>query len=170
MLIESEFKLQADGKLQFNTGITHPEPDVRCYKDAAHIFMQQTDEPGDKPLYYMYRNVALTVDLGIFQESGIRYDITTILPIKIGQEYNKTIGHFHPTKPNSSETYPEYYEVLAGEALYILQKNARSGDVEEILAIEAKKGDKVFIPSGYGHVTINPGDQLLVIRYVVVIV
>lgn len=162
MKIGSDFKLQEDGTLQFVPEITHPEPDIRFYKDAAHVFMNKTEMPGDTPLYYMYRNVALTEDIELFNQSDIRYDITILLPLKIGREYNKTIGHFHPNKPNSSETYPEYYEVLAGEALYVLQKNSRSGDVEEIMAVEAKEGDKVFIPPGYGHVTINPGDQPLV--------
>jgi glucose-6-phosphate isomerase len=161
--IGNEFKLHDDGTLQFISELTtHPEPDIRCYEDAAHVFMNQIDLPGDTPLYYMYRNSALTKHEELFQQAGIRYDLTVILPKKIGQEFNKTIGHFHPNKPNSSESYPEYYEVLAGEALYILQKNSRSGDVEEIMAVEAKVGDKVYIPPSFGHVTINPSNQPLV--------
>lgn len=168
MKIERDFKLQEDGTLQFVPEIiSHPEPDIRCYSDAAHVFMTETDLPGNTPLYYMYRNVSLNEHTELFRQTGIRYDITVLLPLKVGQEYNKTVGHFHPIKPNSSETYPEYYEVLSGEAIYILQRNSRSGDVEEIMAIEAKKGDKVYIPSGYGHVTINPGEQPLVMANLV---
>lgn len=162
MLIGIDLDLAPDGKLIFAENIQHPEPDTRYYGDAKKVYMDPTDDPEDKPLYYMYRGVYRQGDQEIFAQRGIRYDLTVILPGKIGQEYHKTVGHFHPNKPNNSESYAEYYEVLAGEALYILQKNSRSGEVEEIMAIEAKKGDKVFIPPNYGHVTINPGDTPLV--------
>lgn len=162
MLLGIEWDLAPDGKLIFADNIHHPEPDIRYYRDAKNVYMERTDDPGDKPLYYMYRGVVREGDQEIFAQNGLRYDLTVILPGKIGREYHKTVGHFHPNKPNHTETYAEYYEVLAGEALYILQKNSRSGEVEEIMAIEAKKGDKVFIPPNYGHVTINPGDTPLV--------
>ncbi|MBC7335531.1 MAG: hypothetical protein H5U01_04570, partial [Clostridia bacterium] len=53
------------------------------------------------------------------------------------------------------------------EAFYLLQKNSRSGDVEEIIAVEAKKGDKVYVPPNYGHVTVNPGEDFLVMANLV---
>src|SRR5690606_21030422 len=31
-----------------------------------------------------------------------------------------------------------------------------------VRVVAAKKGDRVYIPSGFGHVTINPGDEPLV--------
>ncbi|WP_227761786.1 glucose-6-phosphate isomerase family protein [Zhaonella formicivorans] len=162
MLAGKDFELEPSGLLKFADHVVHPEPEIRLLEDARNVFMKKTAEPGDKPLYYMYRGVHYEGDAQLFADNGIRHDLTVILPGKIDREYNKTIGHFHPAKPNSSETYPEYYEVLHGEALYVLQKNSRSGEVEEIMAVEAKKGDKVFIPSGYGHVTINPGEMPLV--------
>ncbi|KKM09038.1 hypothetical protein SY88_21210 [Clostridiales bacterium PH28_bin88] len=148
--------------LNFSDEIFHPEPDIRRLKDARYVLAAETDMDGNTPLYYMYRGVYRKQDWEIFLEHDIRYDITVLVHGTIGREFVKTVGHFHPVKPNSTETYPEYYEVLHGEAIYLLQKNSRSGDVEEILAVEAKKGDKVFIPPGYGHITINPGDSYLV--------
>ncbi|MDN5347241.1 MAG: glucose-6-phosphate isomerase, archaeal [Clostridia bacterium] len=150
-----------DGMLTFASGIIYPEPDVRYLKDAIPV-LQAAITPSDRPLYYMYRGVCWEKDQDLFLQHDIRYDLTVILPGTLGREYIKTVGHFHPLKPHSSESYPEYYEVLDGEAFYLLQKNNRSGEVEEIMAVEAKKGDKVFIPPGYGHVTINTGDRPLV--------
>lgn len=162
MFLGKDFELQPNGMLKFAEHIIHPEPDVRHFHDASNVFMDHEAKAENVPLYYMYRGVTVKDHLPLFRAAGIRYDLTIILPLRIGQEFNKTVGHFHPVKPNSSDTFPEYYEVLFGEALYILQKNSRSGEVEEIMAVEAKKGDKVFIPSGYGHVTINPGETPLV--------
>jgi len=160
LLNEQCFFLNSNGLLSFAEDIVYPEPDIRRLQEMRHVLFQGMD--GDTPLYYMYRGVFRQCDRDIFLSNNIRYDITVLVSGKIGREYVKTVGHFHPLKPNSSDTYPEYYEVLLGEAIYLLQKNSRSGDVDEIMAVEAQKGDKVYIPPNYGHVTINAGDTPLV--------
>ncbi|MGB9662392.1 MAG: glucose-6-phosphate isomerase family protein [Moorellaceae bacterium] len=167
MLLGKDFFLKADGLLEFAPGVVFPAPDIRRLTDALPVLYATDIMPDDRPLYYMYRGIYFAKDEAIFVKNDIRYDITVILPGTIKGEYIKTVGHFHPLKPHSSETYPEYYEVLEGEALYLLQKNSRSGDVEEIIAVEAKKGDKVYIPPAYGHVTINPGPTPLVMANLV---
>ena len=80
----------------------------------------------------------------------------------MGGEYVKTKGHYHPLSP-SGIGYPEFYQVLAGEALYLLQRN----DLDDIVVITAKAGEFVLIPPGYGHVTINPGMETLVMANLV---
>ncbi|MHB1126102.1 MAG: glucose-6-phosphate isomerase family protein [Bacillota bacterium] len=167
MILGQDFSVNAEGLLDFEGDIVHPKPDVRSLKDAVEVLHDQDITPDNRPLYYMYREVCYPEDLELFREHQIRYDITVILPGVIGKEFIKTVGHFHPVKSHSSETYPEYYEVLSGEALYLLQKNTRDSDVEEIMVIEAKKGDKVYVAPGYGHITINPGDQPLVMANLV---
>ncbi len=161
MILGKHFNLKPDGLLTFISEVSAPEPSIRLLSEARPV-LYAPKAPGSQHLYYMYRNVCLKQDYQLFKQHGIRYDITVILPGTIGGEYIKTIGHFHPLKPHSSETYPEYYEVIDGEAIYLLQKNNRSGGVEEIMAIEAKQGDKVFIPPSYGHITINPGNKPLI--------
>jgi len=161
MILGKHFSVEPSGFLTFAPEVSAPKPDIRRLSDALPVLYAEAP-PSDQPLYYMYRGVYLEKDRQIFEQHDIRYDLTVILPGTIGEEYIKTVGHFHPLKPHSSETYPEYYEVIDGEAIYLLQKNNRSGEVEEIMAVEAKKGDKVFIPPSYGHVTINPGSSPLV--------
>ncbi|MHB1418266.1 MAG: glucose-6-phosphate isomerase family protein [Bacillota bacterium] len=167
MILGKDFSISAEGLLTFEEEIIHPEPDVRRLEEAMEVLYDQAILPDNRPLYYMYREVVYPEDLELFRDHQIRYDITVILPGIIGREFIKTVGHFHPVKPHSSETYPEYYEVLSGEALYLLQKDTRDGDVEEIMVIEAKKGDKVYVAPGYGHITINPGEQPLVMANLV---
>jgi glucose-6-phosphate isomerase len=87
-------------------------------------------------------------------------------------------------------TYPELYEVLEGEAHYLLQTVAGGvtasdppgtaapggvapqtlpstgppplpGRIKDVVLVRAKAGDKVLIPPGYGHVTINPSRKVL---------
>ncbi len=161
MIMGQDFELNPEGLLTFAEDIYAPQPAVRRLKDAGDVLYKSVPL-SERPLYYMYRGVHHRDDRSLFLDNNIRYDITVLLPGLIDREYIKTIGHFHPLKPQSSETYSEYYEVLSGEALYLLQKNNRTGEVAEIMAVEAKKGDKVFIPPNYGHITVNPGEEPLV--------
>lgn len=119
----------------------------------------------DMELYYMFRDVSKDEeDARKIKEKGLRYDITIIPPNKLGLEFVKTAGHYHPFLPDSDITYPEIYEVLEGEAHYLLQRREEEGNTEKItdvVVVKAKKGDKVIIPPNYGHVTINPSEATL---------
>lgn len=95
-------------------------------------------------LYRMYR--------GLKEKNGLRYDITVIFPLLLGQEYNKTFGHSHACQ--------ESYEILEGEAIFLLQE-AKNGIIGSIRAIFAKPGDKIPIPANCKHLTINASDQIL---------
>lgn len=112
-------------------------------------------------LYYMYREFCFNnKDLFKMREHGLRYDITFIPPRMLGCEFVKTAGHYHSMVSGTDITFPEIYEVLAGEANYILQK-LDNDNIKDVILIEAKKGDKVIIPPGYGHLTVNSSDKVL---------
>jgi glucose-6-phosphate isomerase len=136
------------------------EPDIRRLHDMDDVIFDQkwleTAENFD--LYFMYRDLFLSkADGEKLREQGIRYDVTIIPPSFLGREYIKTAGHYHPHVPGSSVTFPELYEVLEGEALYLLQNL----DLSDIVAINASAGDKVLVPPGYGHITINRSNKTL---------
>jgi glucose-6-phosphate isomerase len=115
------------------------------------------------PIYYMYRDVALSDDDRRWMESRrVRYDITRIPPGLFCNEFVKTKGHYHPGSP-SGVPYPEVYEVMAGRAHYLLQRP----DLSDAALIDAGAGTVVLIPAGYGHVTINPGEEELVMANLV---
>ena len=133
-----------------------PEPSVRTLNDMQCV-LANPDQSGDTPLYFMYRDLALTAeDRAYLNEQNLRFDITVIPPKTVGGEYVKTKGHYHPLSP-SGIGYPELYQVLAGEALYLLQRS----DLGDTVAVTAKAGEFVLIPPGYGHVTINAGKEEL---------
>lgn len=112
-------------------------------------------------LYFMYRELSLSKkDALAMKEHGLRYDITVIPPRMLGCEFVKTAGHYHPLVPGTQITYPEIYEVLSGEANYILQKPDGEG-IDDVILIKAGVGDKVIIPPGYGHLTINASNNVL---------
>lgn len=161
MLCDKDFTVAPNGLLSFRDGITHPAaPDVRKLTDATPVLFEKVDDSGERPLYYMYRDVHCTPDETLFCKHLIRYDLTVLLPGKIGREYIKTVGHFHPARTARKGSFPEYYEVLSGEAVYLLVRNLPDG--VDVLAVHARAGDKVYIPPDHGHITINPGTVPLV--------
>ena len=148
--------------LVFDGEIPEVRPDVRTTDQARHVLWNMTaTQPHE--LYFMYRGLLRANDRALFHARRIRYDITVIVPGTVGDEYVKTVGHYHPEVLGTGVPYPEVYEVLHGKAHYLLQKVDESGPAaKDVVIVEALPGDKVLIPPGYGHVTINPGDEPLV--------
>lgn len=82
---------------------------------------------------------------------------------KIGGEYIKTYGHYHVGQLD------ETYHIAAGQGIILLQtrrldsnNNPIDDEIENFYAISVKTGDKVFIPSGAGHLVVNTGKTWLV--------
>jgi len=136
------------------------KPDVRWLYDLDDVTCDKAwlAKAENVPLYYMYRDLYLSkVDKDRLMDQDLRYDITVIPPRMMGMEYIKTAGHYHPQAPGASISYPELYEVLEGEALYLLQNK----DLSDAVVIYASAGDKVLVPPDYGHVTVNRSNKTL---------
>ncbi|KKH49576.1 glucose-6-phosphate isomerase family protein [Methanosarcina sp. 1.H.A.2.2] len=145
-------------------GETVRAPDVRTLYDMRDVVADRMwlETAEDFDLYYMYRELARNEEeLGLMREFGLRYDITVIPPARLGKEYVKTKGHYHPRAPNFDVSYPEIYQVLEGEAVYLLQKMGRGGKVADVVVVEAGQGDIVVVPPDYGHITVNRSNKVL---------
>jgi len=149
-------------RIVFGDGLPEVTPSVRRLDEMREVLYNQT-ATHPQECYFMYRGVGLPEHKEVVSRRSLRYDVTVIPPGRIGNEYMKTAGHYHPVDPETGVGFPEVYEVLWGRAHYLLQKRAGRPDVlEDVVVIEAGPGDKVVIPPGYGHITINPGDEPLV--------
>lgn len=158
-------------QIKFSGSLPTVHPSVRRLSDIREVLYNQA-AGGPEELYFMYRDVAMPEHRDYIDRYSIRYDITVMSPGKIGSEYVKTAGHYHPQVPGQDMAYPEVYEVLHGRAHYIMQRPSRPGkdgrtgkdgdSVEDVIIVDAGPGDKVLMPPGYGHVTVNAGDEPLV--------
>ncbi len=133
-------RLEVEGKLHSSS--------VRTVAQMQDVLLNP-ETPTQEALYYMYRSVAQLEDL--------RYDVTLILPKMLKDEYVKTYGHYHPKAKDGLE-YPEVYQVISGEAKFLLQKKNPDESVD-VMLVTAKKGDCIVFPPGYGHVTINSSEK-----------
>ena len=140
-----------------------PPPSVRTVADMRPVLSDPSCR-GSEPLYFMYRDLAKSdADRHWLHAQNLRYDITVIPTRDLCGEWVKTKGHYHP-KNAAGVGYPEIYEVLDGAAHFLLQ----SRTLDDVVMIEARAGDLVVMPPGYGHITINPSkDQTLAMANIV---
>jgi len=147
-------------KLKF--GKFEYEAEVRRGEELRDVLRDPQTICEDFDAYYIFRDVYEDEeDRESAKRAGVRYDITIIPSRIIGEEYIKTYGHYHPKM--NAHTYPELYQVLEGEAIFLLQlpypEDRRK--IADALAIRASSGDVVLVPPDYGHVTINPSNSVL---------
>ncbi len=143
-----------DMKIKFGDLIF--EPSVRKADEIKLVLYEESNIDDEEVLYYMYREVAKNEeDAELIRKYNLRHDITVIPPRIIGREYVKTLGHVHV--PDA----PEIYYVIEGKAHFLMQK-VEGLKVLDVYLVEAEAGDSVVIPSGYGHVTINPTKETLI--------
>lgn len=150
-------EIEADGvhlNIPIKPSIRKPEE----MKDVAYdpSSLDQIKEP----LYYMYRDIwSLCPECDrLCKRHMLRYDITIIRPGLMGKEYYKTVGHFHPINKDKNVTYPELYEIISGKALFLAQEMHGKG----FQVIIANKGEHALIPYNHGHVTVNVGNEPLI--------
>lgn len=124
------------------------KPEIRFLNDMRIVLCdaEWAKKAKNLELYYMYR--------GVKKKDGLRYDITIMPPKMLGKEFLKTKGHRHSNK------YGEIYVVNSGNAIFLFQKYANN-KVEDVYAVQARKGDIVIVPSYYDHLTINPSNTKL---------
>lgn len=132
----------------------------RLFSETESVYLDKTAP--DKELYYMYRYFEKQGDKKIFERADSEYDITVIKSGLVGKEYIKTKGHYHSLVPGTEISYPEVYEVITGEIDYLIQTRPNEKRETEVVIIKATVGDKIVVPPGYGHVSINVGNETAV--------
>lgn len=130
------------------------QPSVRTFADLKDVMKEEPTNDGDA--YYMYREIA--------KQNDIRYDIT-VIPQWEETEMAKTYGHCHPIAENHL-SFPEIYQILQGEAFFLLQRELANGSFF-VSIVEGKKGDVLLIPPNFCHTTINRGQEQLILANLV---
>lgn len=136
----------------------------RRVKDMQPFLVSREATAKTNPIYRVYRDL---LPIEAKNHPQLEYDITVILPGAFQfpngeREYFRTAGHYHDEKKNGIG-YAEIYEVLSGYGRWIIQKRAGGdGEIAESYLIEAGPGEKICIPPGFGHISVNVEDVSLV--------
>lgn len=156
-------QMRDDYSLVFESGLPVVTPAVREFSAMKSYLKNPSSTFWSKGVYYMYRNIAKPEDREAIAAVGAQYDITVVLPGKMGDEFAKTIGHYHSYKPGTQVRYPEVYEVIYGRVYFIIQSATPDLEqLEECYAVKMERGEKVLVPPGFGHVLVNPTDDAVV--------
>jgi len=152
-----------DGKLLLSKDICSLPVQKRTLGEAKWFLKNPNAKIKMKNLYLMYRGVRLKKDDLVFKNNNTNYDITVINSGFLGDEFVKTIGHCHPNKPRTKITYPEIYEVIKGKALFLFQEISPLEKNAKIYLIKAGSGEKIIVPPGFGHISINIENEPLIL-------
>ncbi|MEW6721991.1 MAG: glucose-6-phosphate isomerase family protein [Candidatus Micrarchaeota archaeon] len=156
VLYEKPMRVELVGTILFVQG-SQTKKTTRTLSQMQKTLMSPPTGIPEVDMYYMYRNV--------YKADDIRFDVTVIPSTSIKGECAKTHGHYHPGS-EEGPAYPEVYQVLRGQASFVLQKKNRNGSVD-VMVVNAGEGDAVLLPPGWGHVSVNRGDDVLVLSNLV---
>jgi len=129
----------------------------KTFMDGKYAYAKA--ETSVEPLYFGARYMEKTADEGIFVQNGFMADMTVLNPGKVGDEFVKTVGHYHGTLPGLTISSPEVYEALSDGIEYLLQSEPDQDGKVAVIWVVTKAGDKVVMPPCYGHVSMNVGDK-----------
>ena len=143
-------ELEGGGALRFGRA-------VRRLADLQPVLFEADGVAQDTEVYWTFA----LLDAGPAAETLDEFDLTfscVLLPsMKIGREFVKTQGHYHPPMPQSDVPYPEVYTHLWGEPSLLLQRrlNDQPDRIDDCVLVEMRAGESITIPPGYAHILIN---------------
>ena len=154
------------GTITFGDGATAEDEGARVVGDLLDVLAvsEKGAERRNEVAYLLYRGVHRDGDESTLVKHGLRYDVTVTLPGEIGGEYMKTAGHIHSLAPDGVG-YPEIYDVLYGQTAFVLQFD----DPLRVVIALCGPGERILIPPGASHLTVNLGPAPLVVADLVAI-
>jgi glucose-6-phosphate isomerase len=112
----------------------------------------------DADVYYLFYPKRLPSEAqAVLDGYALTYSLVLLPSLRIGLEFVKTAGHYHPPIAGTALPYPEVYTQLYGTLHLLLQKrNPRDPEqIEDCRLVEMTPGFSITIPPGYAHVLIN---------------
>jgi len=131
-----------------------PEPSVRTLDDMQCV-LANPDQSGDMPLYYMYRDLALTAgDRAHLRGQNLRFDITVIPPGTVG-------GSMSRRKGTTTRSVPRASAIRSSTRCSRGRRSTFSSEAISAMSSLSWQGRGEFglLPPGYAHVSVNPGKR-----------
>jgi glucose-6-phosphate isomerase len=144
------------GALELGDGLVAEERATRELGAARGVYERVPDRVPS--LYHMLNGITARADPD--KRSRLRYELTSLRGGTVGTEWVKTIGHIHNAAPDG-HGFPEAYEVVSGEAIFLLFRPGVT------VIVEGRRGDRFMIPPGWHHLAINHGAEAMVFADVV---
>jgi len=141
--------------LAFGAGVTSAPAVVRRLDDVRAL-LRDPLATGPDHLYTIYMDIHVPGRAEALRSLGLGYGAVVYNHGAIGGEAMRSQGHVHSAPPATGVAFSEVYEFWHGRGLVYMQDSA-SAAVSDVVVIEAGPGDKVVIPPGWAHATVNLG-------------
>lgn len=156
---------EENGELQFAEDVVCEQSSVKMLSQVTSL-LRDDRILKDEVSYRFYMNIMKKEDEAVFKEHHVTNGITIIMPGTVNGECRKNSGHFHRLCEGHRLPYPEAYEILYGEAMFLLQKAANSDineelELEDVRAVVLKQGEKLIVPPCYAHCAVNIGESIM---------
>jgi glucose-6-phosphate isomerase len=137
-------------------------PVSRTARDLGDVLREPEAIDPDREVYRAYYPVAVPTDVRHeLVTLGLTYSFVMMPPLRVGREFVKTAGHYHPLIPDSPLAYPEVYTQLFGRLTLLLQRRdpADPERIDDCVVVDMVPGMVITLPPGYAHVLINTTDE-----------
>ncbi len=125
--------------------------------DEVRSLLRDPHASGPDQLYTIYMDILVPGRVDALRSLGLGYGAVVYNHGALGGEALRSQGHVHSAPDATGVAYSEIYEFWHGRGLVYMQDRA-TADVADVIVIEAGPGDKVVIPPGWAHATVNVGD------------
>lgn len=154
LCMSGAFLDERTGKITFPQNVMHSVQFLeRSLKDMQSVLFDPSVANSSRTVHKIYRYVGDTEDM---VRAGLKYDITVILPGDWSGQLPTTTGHYHLPLAEGKMASPDFYQLLYGEGLALLQREADG--VTEVRVLRPKIGDWMLFPPQYAHSTVNVGN------------
>lgn len=150
---------EAHLSLLFGDDVVHPDGELRRLSETQAT-LWDTDSTGPDHLYTIYMDIAAREDLPALRNQGLLYGSVVYNHGTLGRELLRSQGHVHSEKPRVGLRHSEVYEFWTGRGYVYLQREC-APVVTQAYLVPVGPGDKVVVPFGWVHLTINAGDDVL---------
>lgn len=152
---------ETSGELCFGDDVSCEQSNVKMLSQVTSL-LRDDRIIKDEVSYRFYMNIMKKEDEKVFKERHITNGITIIMPGTVNGECRKNSGHYHQLCEGHHLPYPEAYEILHGEAMFLLQKavgidTEKDAVLDDVRAVVLKQGEKLIVPPNYAHCAVNIG-------------
>ncbi|MCL5670624.1 MAG: glucose-6-phosphate isomerase [Acidobacteria bacterium] len=138
---------------RYGPGVVGPEPELRSL-DSIRPSLRDPQCAGPDPVYAIAMDVAKCEHKDDLERRMLLYGVVTYAKGRLGEEPVRSQGHIHRVALHSGWSPPELYEIWSGRAVILMQEFAEN-DPGRCFAVRADPGEKVVVPPGWVHATIN---------------
>jgi glucose-6-phosphate isomerase len=134
---------------------------ARRMAQMQSVLLEPHARPPEDPVYWITRVYDDRHPDPLLAREHLAFACVLVPPFRVGREYAKTQGHYHPAMPGGRLSYPEVYTHYYGR-LYLLMQRRLAGQaahLDDCVLIDMQPGQSIMVPPGYAHILINPSDQ-----------